>query len=211
MWFKLFSSGGDTCEEADPACATITSKAVCDEAVAELGPGMTEGEIANARRIAENGILQQTETLNISVKVRARRTGNNVGNIGEIEAREFELPVDVCFGCLLSCATCEEPGICPAGSVPVDDKDRLFMGDFVGVHLAGAIDRAEIEVSEAVSRRDYGAAMAGLAKLRAPVDAFFDKVLVNAEDEAVRRNRLALLASLQSLFLEVADIAQLQQ
>lgn len=57
----------------------------------------------------------------------------------------------------------------------------------------------------------YREALDALASLRTPVDTFFDHVMVMAEDEAVRHNRLALLADLQSLFLEVADIAQLQQ
>ncbi|MWJ29184.1 glycine--tRNA ligase subunit beta [Halomonas sp. ZH2S] len=57
----------------------------------------------------------------------------------------------------------------------------------------------------------YMEALDALATLREPVDAFFDQVMVMAEDDAIRRNRMALLASLQALFLEVADIAQLQQ
>ncbi|RFC66030.1 glycine--tRNA ligase subunit beta [Fulvimarina endophytica] len=75
--------------------------------------------------------------------------------------------------------------------------------------LAGAIDRAEIEMTDALSRRDYGQAMAGLSHLRAPVDAFFDKVLVNAENEDVRANRLALLARIRSACARVADFSRI--
>ena len=57
---------------------------------------------------------------------------------------------------------------------------------------------------------DYAAQLQTLAKLRAPVDAFFDKVLVNAEDSAVRNNRLSLLSQLQGVFLRIADISELQ-
>ncbi|MGM0535210.1 MAG: glycine--tRNA ligase subunit beta [Pseudomonadota bacterium] len=57
----------------------------------------------------------------------------------------------------------------------------------------------------------YSEALDVLAGLREPVDTFFDQVMVMAEDPAVRHNRLALLAGLQALFLEVADIALLQQ
>ncbi|QTF92761.1 glycine--tRNA ligase subunit beta [Halomonas sp. BM-2019] len=57
----------------------------------------------------------------------------------------------------------------------------------------------------------YAEALDALAGLRDPVDAFFDQVMVMADDPAIRANRLALLASLRALFLEVADIAQLQQ
>jgi len=54
---------------------------------------------------------------------------------------------------------------------------------------------------------DYGAWLTRLAALREPVDAFFDGVLVMAEDAALRDNRLRLLAQLQRLFLRVADVA----
>ena len=52
--------------------------------------------------------------------------------------------------------------------------------------------------------------MEALAALREPVDAFFDKVMVNVDDEALRNNRLALLDQLHHLFLDIADIAELQ-
>ena len=57
---------------------------------------------------------------------------------------------------------------------------------------------------------DYQAAMSQLAGLRVPVDSFFDNVMVNAEDEAVRQNRLALLQDLRNQFLNIADISLLQ-
>lgn len=60
------------------------------------------------------------------------------------------------------------------------------------------------------ANNDYAAQLQTLAKLRAPVDAFFDKVLVNAEDSAVRNNRLSLLSQLQGVFLRIADISELQ-
>jgi glycyl-tRNA synthetase beta chain len=56
---------------------------------------------------------------------------------------------------------------------------------------------------------DYTKALTELAGLRAPVDRFFDDVMVMADDEAVRNNRLALLGELRALFLDVADISRL--
>ena len=56
---------------------------------------------------------------------------------------------------------------------------------------------------------EYTAALACLAGLKEPVDAFFDGVMVNAEDASLRHNRLNLLKVLRELFLEVADISQL--
>jgi glycyl-tRNA synthetase beta chain len=61
----------------------------------------------------------------------------------------------------------------------------------------------------AVAERDYAKALAHLSALRDDVDQFFDSVLVNAENTAVRLNRLALLKDLRGQFLQVADLAVL--
>lgn len=58
---------------------------------------------------------------------------------------------------------------------------------------------------------DYQAALTQLADLREPVDTFFDNVMVMAEDEALKANRLALLNTLRSQFMNVADISLLQK
>ncbi|WMS86053.1 glycine--tRNA ligase subunit beta [Pleionea litopenaei] len=67
------------------------------------------------------------------------------------------------------------------------------------------------EVQQLVAQSQYQSALTMLAKLREPVDAFFDHVMVNAEDTKVRSNRLALLNALHSLFLSIADISLLQK
>ncbi|MBU3695079.1 MAG: glycine--tRNA ligase subunit beta, partial [Rhodocyclaceae bacterium] len=56
---------------------------------------------------------------------------------------------------------------------------------------------------------DYAGALQTLAALRGPVDAFFDDVMVNAEDAALRNNRLALLASLHAAMNRIADLGRL--
>ena len=75
--------------------------------------------------------------------------------------------------------------------------------------LADAVDRAESDLATALTTADYAAAMAALARLRAPVDAFFDTVLVNADDETVRANRLALLARIRAATRQVADFGKI--
>ena len=64
-------------------------------------------------------------------------------------------------------------------------------------------------VSPLLQARDYTSALKELAKLRDPVDQFFDEVMVMAEQSEVRMNRLALLQKLQALFLNIADISLL--
>jgi len=67
----------------------------------------------------------------------------------------------------------------------------------------------EEEVGQALEKRDYPAACRALAKLKGPVDAFFEKVLVMAEDENLRRNRLALLVGISNTFLQMADFSRI--
>lgn len=76
--------------------------------------------------------------------------------------------------------------------------------------LAEAVEQFHQEVSPLLERRDYTAALTRLAFLKGPVDAFFEKVMVMADDDAVRNNRLALLARTGDLLACVADISRLQ-
>lgn len=76
--------------------------------------------------------------------------------------------------------------------------------------LAEAVLALRTEVQPLIAQGDYTAVLDKLANLRAPVDSFFDNVMVNAEDPALRQNRLAILNTLQGLFLQVGDISFLQ-
>jgi glycyl-tRNA synthetase beta chain len=75
--------------------------------------------------------------------------------------------------------------------------------------LAGAFAAAEPRARSAADQGHYAEALLALAELRGAVDSFFDHVMVMAEDAAVRRNRLALLATLHRAFTAVADLARL--
>ncbi|MCW5572292.1 MAG: glycine--tRNA ligase subunit beta [Steroidobacteraceae bacterium] len=75
--------------------------------------------------------------------------------------------------------------------------------------LAAAIAKATPDVAAAVAKRDYAAALSGIATLHGAVDDFFDGVMVNDSDEALRRNRLSLIASLQALVSGIADLSRL--
>ena len=75
--------------------------------------------------------------------------------------------------------------------------------------LLEAVTKAEHEAGEAMAQQDFSAAMQALAALRHPVDAFFEAVLVNDEDEAVRANRLALLARIRQATSQMADFSKI--
>ena len=94
-------------------------------------------------------------------------------------------------------------------------------GDIGAIDVALCVEPAEQELAQSVlslakevqpliAQGEYTAVLDKLAGLRQPVDNFFDNVMVNAEDAKLRQNRLAILNTLQGLFLQVADISLLQ-
>ncbi|MBN1956697.1 MAG: glycine--tRNA ligase subunit beta [Desulfuromonadales bacterium] len=80
----------------------------------------------------------------------------------------------------------------------------LFTAD-QEVELFSALSQVEDRVATLVDAGDYAAALETIATLRSPVDQFFDHVMVMAEDEALRNNRLALLTQIAALFKNIAD------
>ncbi|HMN70901.1 MAG TPA: glycine--tRNA ligase subunit beta [Rhodoblastus sp.] len=84
-----------------------------------------------------------------------------------------------------------------------------FISEYEERALKAAVDRAGAETNECVKREDFEGAMHALAKLRAPVDAFFDKVTVNADDPRLRQNRLRLLGELRAAMRRVADFSKI--
>ena len=89
------------------------------------------------------------------------------------------------------------------------DLDTSLLSEDAEVVLFHAMQSARKDVEPMIGRREYAEALRRLAELRTPVDSFFDDVMVMADDEAVRNNRLTLLADLRGLFLDVADISRL--
>lgn len=80
----------------------------------------------------------------------------------------------------------------------------------VEIELLELAQKSAEEIKPLLEKRDYQATLARLAKLKEPVDAFFDGVMVNCEDLELRANRLALLNLLSEQFLTCADISKLQ-
>ena len=88
--------------------------------------------------------------------------------------------------------------------------DQALLQEPAEQALAAAIGKLELVVSPLFENREYTEALRELAALQAPVDRFFDDVMVMSDDTALRDNRLALLNALSDLFLQVADISRLQ-
>ena len=94
------------------------------------------------------------------------------------------------------------------GGLEQDVDDALFEADCEGA-LLKAVSLARQAVTAQVAEGDYTAALQTVAGLREPVDAFFDGVMVMAEDEQVRDNRLALLTQVAGLFRDIADFTRI--
>ncbi|MGB6388333.1 MAG: glycine--tRNA ligase subunit beta [Methyloceanibacter sp.] len=76
--------------------------------------------------------------------------------------------------------------------------------------LARTVDEVERAAAAAVNKEDFAAAMTAMARLRAPVDAFFDHVTVNADEPNLRKNRLRLLNRIRATTLTVADFSKIE-
>ncbi|MFM7506510.1 MAG: DALR anticodon-binding domain-containing protein, partial [Rubrivivax sp.] len=94
------------------------------------------------------------------------------------------------------------------GAVP-GTVDAALLREDAEQALAAALQQVAPHADAAFERGDYTASLQALAALKAPVDAFFDAVMVNADDPALRANRLALLGALQRAMNRVADLSRL--
>lgn len=95
------------------------------------------------------------------------------------------------------------------GTVIAANVDAALFNNEEERALFAAVQSAETKAAAAIAKEDFSAAMSAMAELRAPVDAFFDKVMVNDENEAIRANRLALLAKIRSVTGQVADFSKI--
>jgi len=96
-----------------------------------------------------------------------------------------------------------------AGEHVGETVNRDLLQDAAEKTLAAQVDQQAEKVLPLFEQGDYANALQSLASLQEPVDSFFNEVMVMADDEAVRNNRLALLNRLHNLFLRVADISLL--
>ncbi|PWE48659.1 glycine--tRNA ligase subunit beta [Thioclava sp. NG1] len=76
--------------------------------------------------------------------------------------------------------------------------------------LFAALDAAEAKIAPAMQAEDFAAAMSAMADLRAPIDAFFEAVQINADNPILRRNRLNLLSRIRQICLDVADLTKIE-
>ncbi|CUH52540.1 glycine--tRNA ligase subunit beta [Shimia marina] len=88
--------------------------------------------------------------------------------------------------------------------------DVKFAEDDSEKTLFAVLDQAEGAISSAIEAEDFASAMGTMASLRAPIDAFFEAVQVNSDNDVVRRNRLNLLSRIRTICLQAADLTRVE-
>ncbi len=102
------------------------------------------------------------------------------------------------------------PGTAPhPDPLPAGEREQ-YAPEPAEAALQAALDSAEPRAAAAIAAEDFAAAMAALASLRAPIDAFFDSVIVNDPDPAKRSARLALLERVRAAVHNVADFSKIE-
>jgi len=90
-----------------------------------------------------------------------------------------------------------------------DQLDSAALTDDTEKQLAAEIPEPRLPCASFAKQKNYADALAQVSRLRQPVDAFFDKVMVMVDDERVRANRLALLRDLLNEFSTIADFSEI--
>jgi len=88
--------------------------------------------------------------------------------------------------------------------------DPKFAEDPAEVALFEALEAAEKKIKPALAAQDFPEAMAAMAALRGPIDAFFEAVQVNSDNQTVRRNRLNLLSQIRTICTSIADLTKIE-
>ncbi|MBX7115767.1 MAG: glycine--tRNA ligase subunit beta [Myxococcaceae bacterium] len=114
------------------------------------------------------------------------------------------LPLAATFKRVANIVEKQAKEIAPA---PVDEKRLLEEAEKA---LAAEVAKAKSQVAQAVKADDYRTALITVAALKPTVDAFFDKVMVMADDKALKENRVRLLMAIRELFGQVADFSLIQ-
>jgi glycyl-tRNA synthetase beta chain len=87
--------------------------------------------------------------------------------------------------------------------------DMSLLKDDAEIHLFSVFENIKTRVEKGITENDFNFTLSELAKLRPPVDAFFDGVMVMDKDEKIRHNRLSLLAEISALFHKIADFSKI--
>ena len=151
------------------------------------------------------------EEQGVSVDILRSATAVGTESIGDIDRRSLAVAgfAGSEAATALAAANKRVANILMKAEEALPSVDEALLSEAAECSLHAALAESQAALNAAIADNNYSLALSNLAKLRDPVDAFFDNVLVNAEDASVRLNRLALLQELRGQFLKVADLAVL--
>jgi glycyl-tRNA synthetase beta chain len=196
--------------------AVLASRAPLSPLAGEMSAKPTEGVTSEGTAKGTSSTAEATPTAAFGGTSPARGEGASANDdlltiVRRVEALGFFLDSE--DGKNLLAGTKRAANILVAeekkGTVIAATVEPVLFREDAEKALFAAVNQAEREAGEAIRQEDFSAAMRALAALRAPVDSFFDKVLVNDEDVAVRANRLALLARIRAATGQVADFSRI--
>ena len=187
-------------------------KAVISNAVSGFEPGTLVPETVDT---VFNYLLERLpahyDDLGVSVEILRAVSAVGTQTLGDIDGRSLALQGFAGSDEAISLAAANKrvANILAKTDEPLGGIDPSLFEGAAESTLFESLQLTQKELDETLAVSDYAAALNGLAGLRGVVDDFFDQVLVNSEDNAIRLNRLALLKELRGQFLRVADLAVL--
>jgi glycyl-tRNA synthetase beta chain len=146
-------------------------------------------------------------TAEMFAAVRARNPGSLLDFSRRLRAVKAFMKLDAAVS--LAAANKRTANILRQADTVAAEVDAQLLAEPAELALHKAMRSARRSVQPLIESRSYAEALQLLASLREPVDRFFDDVMVMADDESIRNNRLALLTELRLLFLNIADISRL--
>lgn len=187
-------------------------KSLISRAVSGFEPGVLSNETGET---VFNYLLERLpahyEDLGVSIEILRAVTAVGTQTLGDIDGRSQALQAFSGSDAALSLAAANKrvANILAKAEETIGHIDPALFENTPESTLFQSLQNAQQDLDKALEVADYVAALNCLAELRDDVDGFFDQVLVNAEDNAIRVNRLALLKELRGQFLRVADLAVL--
>lgn len=154
--------------------------------------------------VADKDDAQQAD---LFAAVRSQRPVSLIDFVARLEAVTTFLQLDAAES--LAAANKRIGNILQKAQIGQTSINPALLSEEAELQLHDVLTQAQSDVTPLIEQRAYTDAMHRLAELRQPVDTFFDDVMVMADDEAIRNNRIALLTELRALFLGIADISRL--
>jgi glycyl-tRNA synthetase beta chain len=172
---------------------------------------LDEGVVDAVKAYLLDRLPAHYEEQGVSVDILRSATAVGTESIGDIDHRSLAVAgfAGSEAAAALAAANKRVANILTKTEEALPSVDETLLSEAAECSLHAALAESQAALNAAIADNDYSLALSNLAKLRDPVDAFFDNVLVNAEDANVRLNRLALLQELRGQFLKVADLAVL--